>query len=94
VEQSPVVAGTGALGYSGDGVAGGAANASLYHPFAVAVDSTGIVYIPDQGDCVVRKVDTAKTITTVAGIAAPMDTRATAAKVLPRNCTHLGIPRR
>lgn len=65
-----VVAGTGALGYAGDGVAGGAANASLYHPFAVAVDSTGIVYIADQGNCVVRKVDTAKTITTVAGIAA------------------------
>jgi hypothetical protein len=65
-----VVAGSGSQGYAGDGVVGGAANASLYHPYAIAVDSTGIVYIADQSNCVVRKVDTAKTITTVAGIAA------------------------
>ncbi len=64
-----VVAGSGAQGYGGDGVTGGAGNASLYHPFAVTVDGTGIVYIADQGNCVVRKVDTAKTITTIAGIA-------------------------
>ena len=64
-----VVAGSGAQGYAGDGVTGGAGNASLYHPFAVTVDGTGIVYIADQGNCVVRKVDTAKTITTIAGIA-------------------------
>src|SRR5271154_2731963 len=30
-----VVAGTGSQGYTGDGVVGGAASASLYHPFAV-----------------------------------------------------------
>ena len=64
-----VVAGSGAQGYAGDGVTGGAGIASLYHPFAVTVDGTGIVYIADQGNCVVRKVDTAKTITTIAGIA-------------------------
>jgi hypothetical protein len=63
-----VVAGSGAQGYAGDGVTGGAGNASLFHPFAVAADSTGIVYIADQSNCVVRKVDTAKTITTIAGI--------------------------
>ena len=33
-----VVAGNGAQGYAGDGVTGGAASASLYHPYAVAVD--------------------------------------------------------
>ncbi len=64
-----VVAGSGAQGYAGDGVTGGAANASLYHPFAVAVDTTGNVYIADQYNCVVRKVDTTNTITTIAGIA-------------------------
>jgi HYDIN/CFA65/VesB-like, Ig-like domain/Cep192 domain 4/NHL repeat len=64
-----VVAGNGAQGYAGDGVTGGAGNASLYHPFAVAVDSTGNVYIADQYNCVVRKVDTTNTITTIAGIA-------------------------
>jgi sugar lactone lactonase YvrE len=35
----------------------------------VAVDATGNVYIADQYNCVVRKVDTANTITTIAGIA-------------------------
>ena len=64
-----VVAGSGAQGYSGDGVIGGAGNASLYHPFAVAVDSSNNVYIADQYNCVIRKVDTANTITTIAGIA-------------------------
>jgi len=64
-----VVAGSGAPGYSGDGVAGKAGNASLNHPFAVAVDGTGNVYIADEYNCVVRKVDTTKTITTIAGIA-------------------------
>jgi len=64
-----VVAGSGALGYSGDGVVGGAGNASLYRPFAVAVDSSQNVYIADQYNCVIRKVDTSNTITTIAGIA-------------------------
>ncbi len=61
-----VVAGSGALGYSGDGITGGAVNADLYHPFAVAVDSSSNVYIADQYNCVVRKVSSG-TITTVAG---------------------------
>ena len=64
-----VVAGSGAQGYAGDGIAGGAANANLYHPVAVAVDGSGNVYIADQYNCVVRKVDTTNTITTIAGIA-------------------------
>jgi hypothetical protein len=64
-----VVAGTGVYGYSGDGVTGGAANASLQHPFAVAVDSSNNVYIADQYNCVVRKVDTTNTITTLVGTA-------------------------
>ena len=62
-----VVAGNGAQGYSGDGVTGGAGLATLYHPFAVAVDSSGNVYIADQYNCVVRKVDSTNTITTFAG---------------------------
>jgi len=64
-----VLAGNGVQGYAGDGVVGGAANASLYHPYAVTVDSTGNVYIADQYNCVVRRVDTANTITTIAGVA-------------------------
>lgn len=64
-----VVAGSGVYGYSGDGVTGGAGNASLQHPYAVAVDSSNNVYIADRDNCVVRKVDTTNTITTLAGIA-------------------------
>jgi sugar lactone lactonase YvrE len=64
-----VVAGSGALGYTGDGVTGGAGLASLYHPYAVAADSSGNVYIADQYNCVIRKVDTTNTITTIAGVA-------------------------
>jgi sugar lactone lactonase YvrE len=63
-----VVAGNGAPGYSGDGVSGGAGNATLNHPWAVAVDSTGNVYIADFSNCIVRKVDATSTITTIAGI--------------------------
>jgi len=62
-----VVAGNGAAGYSGDGVSGGAANASLYHPYAVAVDSSNNVYIDDEYNCIIRKVDSTNTITTIAG---------------------------
>jgi trimeric autotransporter adhesin len=64
-----VVAGSGAQGYSGDGVLGGAGLADLFHPYAVAVDSALNVYIADSGNCVVRKVTTAGTITTIAGTA-------------------------
>jgi hypothetical protein len=65
-----VVAGTGAQGYSGDGIVGGAINASLYHPTSVAVDASGNVYIADQYNCVIREVNaTTNTISTIAGIA-------------------------
>ena len=62
-----VVAGSGAQGFSGDGVAGGAAAASLWHPYAVALDPSGNIYIDDQYNCVIRKVDSTNTITTIAG---------------------------
>jgi DNA-binding beta-propeller fold protein YncE len=65
-----VVAGTGLPGYAGDGVSGGAANALLNNPAGVAVDPSGNVYISDNNNCVIRKVDTTNTITTIVGQAA------------------------
>ena len=58
--------GNGQLGYSGDN--GPATSAQLNYPNAVAFDAAGNLYIVDQGNFLVRKVD-AKTgvITTVAG---------------------------
>ena len=64
-----VFAGTGAIGYTGDG---GAANkATFYLPSGVAVDSAGNVYIADTGNNVIRVVDTKGTITTLAGTGKP-----------------------
>ena len=64
-----VVAGNGAQGYSGDAISKGAVNATLYRPYAVAVDTAKNVYIADEYNCVVRKVDSTGTITTIAGVA-------------------------
>jgi sugar lactone lactonase YvrE len=54
----------GISGYSGDG--GPAASATLQFPYGVAVDPTGNLFIADSGNNVIRKVDTAGTISTFA----------------------------
>ena len=59
------VAGTGAEGYSGDGLQ--ATSAQLSFPRAVAVDAAGNLYIADTGNCRIRKVTTAGVISTIAG---------------------------
>ena len=60
------VAGTGAAGFSGDG--GPATSASLSFPRGVAVDASGNLFIVDQTNHRVRRVDGATgVITTVAG---------------------------
>ncbi|CAB5080358.1 Serine/threonine protein kinase (EC [Olavius algarvensis associated proteobacterium Delta 3] len=59
------VAGTGTAGFSGDG--GPAAQAQLNHPWAVAVDTAGNLYIADSQNHCVRRVDKGGVITTVAG---------------------------
>jgi sugar lactone lactonase YvrE len=58
------VAGTGHLGFSGDG--GGARSADLSFPWELACDS-GNLYIADSGNHRVRLVNGSGTITTVAG---------------------------
>jgi sugar lactone lactonase YvrE len=59
------VAGTGILGFSGDG--GPATSAQIGFPFGLVVDSSGNLYAADQLAHRVRKVDTRGIITTVAG---------------------------
>ena len=59
------IAGTGEVGFSGDG--GPAAEAQLYGPSGVAVDGAGNVYIADRNNERIHKVDTTGTITTIAG---------------------------
>ncbi len=59
------VAGTGAIGFSGDG--GPATKAGLSFPAGIAVGLDGTVYVADSGNKVVRKIDPDQTIETVAG---------------------------
>jgi YD repeat-containing protein len=59
------VAGTGTVGFSGDG--GPATEAHLYEPFGVAVGPDGSLYIADRGHRRVRRVGPDGIITTVAG---------------------------
>ena len=59
------VAGTGQRGYSGDG--GPATRAKLNRPLGVVFDSAGNMYIADENNSRVRKVDTDGIITTVGG---------------------------
>lgn len=59
------VAGSGILGFSGDG--GPATSAELDWPEGVAVDSAGNIFIADTNNARIRKVTPAGVITTVAG---------------------------
>ncbi len=59
------VAGNGTAGFSGDG--GAATGASLFNPFAVAVDGSGDLLIADGGNNRVRKVASNGIITSIGG---------------------------
>src|SRR5205823_2166414 len=59
------VAGTGNAGYSGDG--GPATRAQLSVPMSLRFDRNGDLYVAEYGNCVIRKIDTAGIISTVAG---------------------------
>ena len=59
------IAGAGRWGFSGDG--GPAAQAHLNAPSDVAVDAAGNLYIADEGNHRIRRVDSSGIITTIAG---------------------------
>jgi len=59
------VVGNGSAGYSGDG--GLATSATLNGPSSIAFDSSGNMYIADSNNLVIREVNTAGVISTVAG---------------------------
>jgi len=60
-----IFAGTGGENYTGDG--GPATSATFHFPQGLVVDSGGNLYISDEGNSVIRKVDQTGTITTVFG---------------------------
>lgn len=59
------IAGTGTLGFSGDG--GSATLAQLAYPQGVAIDNSGNIYICDSNNDRVRKISPSGTITTICG---------------------------
>lgn len=64
------VVGTGQDGYTGDG--GPATEATLYEPYALAVEGGGTIYVVDRLNAAVRRIDAASgIITTIAGTGEP-----------------------
>jgi sugar lactone lactonase YvrE/GNAT superfamily N-acetyltransferase len=59
------VAGTGTLGYTGDGSS--ATAATIAQPGAIAYDKVGNLYIADSNNHVIREITPSGTITTIAG---------------------------
>jgi sugar lactone lactonase YvrE len=59
------IAGNGTAGYSGDGDP--ATTAALYNPCGIVADTNGNIYIADQQNNVIRRVNKAGTISTFAG---------------------------
>ena len=61
------IAGTGVAGYSGDG--GLATSATFNDSIAICISNTGIIYVAEYGNSIIRKIDTNGVISTFAGIA-------------------------
>ncbi len=63
------LAGNGKRGYFGDG--GWATNAEFFNPVSVVEDGSGNLFVADEGNNCIRKVDASGIVTTVAGNGSP-----------------------
>lgn len=63
--DSTIVAGSDSAGYR-DGLG---TDARFDHPFGLALDNAGNLYVADQGNSLIRKIDPAANVTTLAGMA-------------------------
>ncbi len=63
--QVTVIAGTGEMGYSGDG--GPAAQAKLFWPQGLALDPQGRLVFADEGNHRIRRIEKDGTVSTIAG---------------------------
>ena len=63
------IAGNGVIGYTGDG--GLATGAQVSYPNYVTLDATGNIYITDNGNHCIRKINTSGIISTIAGNGSP-----------------------
>jgi len=59
------IAGTGTMGYTGDG--GQATLAQLSYPYGITIDDTGSIFFADHGNHCFRKISVAGKISTIAG---------------------------
>ncbi len=59
------IGGNGIASYGGDG--GQATAARIQYPTGVAIDPVGNIYVADQGNCLIRKIDPSGVITRFAG---------------------------
>ena len=70
ISTSGIVAtfvGGGLTGTSSGSVNGEGTSALFYHPYGVASDLTGYIYVADYGNNMIRVISTAKIVTTLAG---------------------------
>ncbi len=63
------IAGTGASGYNGDGIP--ATTATFYIMFGLSIDGANNLYVADEGNGRIRKIDTTGNVISVAGMGNP-----------------------